>query len=97
MTFPTSAPIEGDVTRVVSAAADTLILARNLNRNGALIYNESTAILYLLLAKGVASLTNYSVQVAPDGIYINKYTDYAGEIRGIWVAANGAAQVTEFV
>jgi len=97
MKFPESTPLEGDITRVTAAAADTLILARNLNRNGALIFNESTAILYLCLSKQAASPTNYSVQIGPGGFYINKYTDYAGEIRGYWATATGAAQVTEFV
>ena len=82
---------------MASAAADTLILAGNDSRNGAIIFNESTAILYLNLSKSTASLTNYSVQVAAGGTYLNKYTDYCGEIRGIWAAANGAAMVTEFL
>lgn len=82
---------------MTSVATDVLILAGNDTRNGAIIFNESTAILYLTLAKATATVTNYSVQVAPGGVYLNKYTDYCGEIRGIWASANGAAMVTEFL
>lgn len=97
MTFPTAAPRQGVITRVTSAAADTLILAFNNDRNGAIIYNESTAILYLNLSKSTSTVTNYSVQIAAGGNFRLERTDYCGEIRGIWAAANGAAMVTEFV
>ncbi len=92
-----ASPNTGTITRVTSAAVDTLILANNDMRQGATIFNESTAVLYLALSKVVASTTNYSVQVAAGNSFILDDGDYTGEIRGIWASANGAAQVTEFV
>lgn len=92
-----ASPNTGTITRVTSAAADTLILANNDMRQGAAIFNESTAVLYLVLSKSTASLTNYTAQVPANNVFILDDGDYTGEIRGIWFAANGAAQVTEFV
>ncbi len=96
MSNPVSQPLNGTISRITSAAADTLLLAQNANRCGVTIYNESTAILYLCLSKQTASNTAYSVQVAAGGSFILRPEDYKGEIRGIWAAANGAAMVTEF-
>lgn len=92
-----SPPMASLITRVTSAAADTLILAANQNRKGATIYNESTAILYLVLSAATATITNYSVQIPASGSFVLQETDYVGQIRGIWAAANGAAMVTEFL
>lgn len=91
-------PNAGTASSVTSAAADTVILAANGNRKGATIYNESTAILYVLLAVGTASATNYSVQVTPNTSTTGYYEvpfGYTGIIKGIWASANGFARVTE--
>jgi len=79
-------------SRVTAATADTLLLAANPARATLNIYNDSTAVLFLALGAGAASATSYTVQV-PAGAYYEKA--FAGEVRGIWAAANGAAQVTE--
>jgi len=84
------------ITAVTSAIADTIILSSNAARKGAVIYNESTAILYLRLSSGVASATAYSVQVPANGTYKIELNEYTGIIKGIWAAANGFARVTEF-
>lgn len=83
---------------VTGAAADTTILASNANRLGATVYNEQAAggaTLYLLLASGTSSVTNYSVQLGPSGFYELPF-GYTGILKGIWSAASGAARVTEF-
>lgn len=90
-------PIQGVITRVTSAAADTLILEANDSRKGATIYNESTAILYLTLSKVAATVTVYSVQLAAGANFVLRENEYIGQVRGIWAAANGAAMITEFV
>lgn len=96
MTFPTSQSNSSTITRVASAAADTLISSSSPDSKGRYIFNESTAILYLCLSKQTSTVTNYSLQLASNtGIKLN-HEDYCGEIRGIWAAANGAAMVTEF-
>lgn len=89
----------GTVSRVVSAAADTVILAANANRRFAIITNESTAILSLLIAAGTASATNYTITLGPAAAGVNSsatITNYTGIIKGVWASANGAAQVSEY-
>lgn len=83
------------VTSVTSAAADTTILAANNNRMGAAIFNDSTADLFLLLATGAASSTNFTVKLAA-GAYYEVPFSYHGVIKGRWASANGFARVTEF-
>lgn len=89
--------LTGTPTSVASSAADGIILAANGGRLGATIYNESTAVLYLLLANAVSSATNYTVQVPASGYYeLPTSFLYGGVIKGIWASANGSARVTEF-
>lgn len=86
----------GTQTSVASANSDTTILAANSARRMATVFNDSTAILYLLLAIGTSSNTNYTVQVAAGGYYeLPGY--YTGVIKGIWASANGNARVTEII
>lgn len=88
-------PGTGTVTQVASSATPpgVTILASNAARKGGIIFNDSTAILYLLFsATGNPSATNYSVQVPAGGSCpIGSYT---GQIKGIWSAANGFAYAT---
>jgi len=84
----------GTNSSVAGAAADTLILASNVNRKGATIYNDSNAKLYLLLGTTAASLTNFTVTLSKDAYYEVPFA-YSGQIRGIWASASGFARVTE--
>lgn len=89
----------GTVSRVVAAATDTTILAANANRRFAIVTNESTAVLSLLIAAGTASATNYTITLGPTATGVNSsatITNYTGIIKGIWASANGAAQVSEY-
>lgn len=87
----------GTQTSVASSASDTIILAANTVRKGAIIYNDSTAILYILLAVGTSSTSNYSMQIpANGGSFTLNPGEYTGIIKGIWASANGFARVTEF-
>jgi hypothetical protein len=85
-------------TSVASSASDVVILAASVNnqRKGFTVYNDSTAILYLLLANAVSSATNYTVQMAAGSYYESPY-QYNGIVKGIWASANGNARVTELV
>ena len=87
-------PQTGTQTSVASSASDTTVLAANANRIGCTVYNDSTAILYLLLAVGTSTNTNYTVQVAAGGYYEAPY-GYAGIIKGLWASATGNARITE--
>ena len=63
MSFAILIANDGAQTSVASSSSDVTILAANRARKGALIFNDSTQILYLLLATGTSSNSNYSVQV----------------------------------
>lgn len=95
-----SGPLTGTVSSVNDAATSTTILAANDNRKGATVFNDSTSSLYLLVAAGTASATNYTVLLQPNDYYelpVQAHGVYRGIISGIWSAnASGAARVTEF-
>ena len=54
---------------VSGSASSVTILAANLGRIGAAIFNDSAAILYLDLTGGTASTTSYTVQLPTGGYY----------------------------
>lgn len=85
------------VTAIAAAAAtpDLLLIPDNIERRGATIYNDSAAILYLLLGMKTATSSFYTVQVAP-GAYYELPFMYSGPVRGVWSAANGSARVSEY-
>lgn len=79
-----------------NAQPDTWLLQYNPMRKGATIFNDGSALLYLLLGVGTATSTNYTVAVAGQGYYEVPYS-YAGPVRGVWSSATGSARVTEYV
>lgn len=81
------------LTNVASSASSVSILASNANRIGAVVCNDSTAILYLKFG-ATASATSYTVQMQPNDYFETPF-GYTGAIDGIWSAANGNARVTE--
>lgn len=81
---------------VTSATSSTTLLASNANRKGAIIWNDSSAILYVDLTGGTASATSCTTPVAAGGVYEVPY-GLSTAITGIWVSANGAARVTEIL
>ena len=84
------------VVSVARNAASTTILAANGYRNGASIFNDSNAVLYLRLSAGTASSTSYSTKLGAQS-YFEVPTKYSGVITGIWASAGiGNAYVTEY-
>ena len=81
-------------TSVTASVTSVTVLAANAARQLATFFNDSTAVLYLLLGAGAASTTAHSVQIAAGGYYELPYR-YTGALTGLWSAANGAARVTE--
>lgn len=95
-------PGTGVITSVNDAASSTTLLEANPMRKMALIYNDSTEILYLALADTTASTSNFSVRVAAAGFYELPTTKdgqtYSGKVVGIWANnAAGAARITEIL
>ena len=95
---PTTANVTASIT-------NTVLLAANNNRKCAVISNDSTSILYLKFGTNASPATSTSFTIVLDAksasgipaFVIIKGDDYSGEIDGIWVAANGAARITEVV
>ena len=88
-------PNSATKANVSGAASSTTLLAANVGRLGAAIWNDSSAILYVDLTGGTASATSCSVKLAADD-YLEVPFGYTGLITGIWASATGAARVTEF-
>ena len=89
-----SGPTNSTTKSVASSTASTNLLAANTSRKRYSVFNESTAIMYLLENGGAASATNYSTQVAAQGYYVT--TEWRGTVNAAWATANGNARVTEY-
>ncbi len=83
------------LTQVASSTSSVTVLAANANRKEALIFNNSTANLYLAFT-GTAATSAFTVKLAAGTAYALPTPLYKGVISGIWDAANGTAQVTEY-
>lgn len=87
-------PATATPSRILSTTtSNTLLLQANLARRGATVFNDSTAVLTLLLGDG-QSATVFTTQLAA-GAYYEIPFGFTGNITGAWAAVNGAAQITE--
>jgi hypothetical protein len=84
----------GTESNVASSATDITILASNASRVGATIYNDSTAVLYVLLSNATSTTSLFTVKVASGGYYEVPF-GYTGIVTGFWASATGNARVTE--
>jgi hypothetical protein len=86
----------GTNSSLADNSASVTILASNTARLGATVYNDSSAVLYLLLGAGPATTTNYTCKVASSGYYEVPF-NYTGQLTGIWASDpnDGGARVTE--
>jgi len=92
----TLGPATGAVTSVAASASAVTILASNTARRGALVFNDSTATLYLYLsASGTVTTSLFTVKLAAGEAFALGDGEYTGIITGIWSSATGAARVTE--
>lgn len=88
------------LSNVSSSASNVTLLAANPSRQGASIYNDSTAILYIKMG-ATASTSSFTIAL-PAGAtpaaaaFFEVPFGYTGQIDGIWASANGAARVTEY-
>lgn len=84
------------VTRVTSSTSATTLLAANANRLKWAVFNDSAAILKLKCGASPTS-TSFTFEVPPAYLYEEPAgLNYTGIITGLWVSADGAANVTEF-
>ena len=91
---PTRTPT---TTSVASSATSVTVLAANANRKGVSFSNISTSKLYLSFAT-TATTANAFIEV-PAGAFLlfDQQLIVGSAIYGIWAAADGAVQVTEFI
>lgn len=82
------------LANVASSASSVTLQASNANRRGWMVFNDSTAILYVKFG-ATASATSYVVQIPAGGYYEMPLPTYTGVVDGIWASANGNARVTE--
>lgn len=84
------------LSNVASSASSVTILASNASRKGAMVYNDSTQVLYLKMG-ATASSSSYTVLIPAAGYYELPAAQYlyTGILDGIWASANGNARVTE--
>lgn len=85
------------VTPVAASTSSVVLLAANASRRGPVsVYYDGTASLYVHEGASVATAANATVRLGASGLYLYEApVNYTGEIRGIWSAATGAANVTE--
>lgn len=89
--------VTGTPTSVAASITVVTLIAANVNRFGYTVYNDSTATLYLSNA-AAASLTAYSLQIAPAGYYecpVLGGRGYTGIVTALWSAAQGSARIVE--
>jgi hypothetical protein len=82
---------------VASSATSVTILASNANRKGISIANDSTSALRLSYATPATSANAFIVMQPGSFLWLDQQLMITGTIYGIWVAANGTAQVTEYI
>jgi hypothetical protein len=82
------------LSSVASSASSVTLLSSNSARRGMLVFNDSTAVLYLAYA-ATATTSAYTVQITPNGYWEMPKPIYPGAISGIWASANGNLRITE--
>lgn len=83
------------LANVASSASNTNLFAATAQINARVVYNDSTAVLYLKFG-ATASTTSYTVQIASQGYFEFPDPLYAGQVDGIWASANGFARTTQW-
>lgn len=83
------------LSNVSASVTSVTLLAANADRRQAIIYNDSSANLYIKFGT-TASTTSFTALLGSGGYYeLPANPIYTGRIDGIWDAATGDARVTE--
>lgn len=96
VTAKQSTSATGTLSSVAASTSTATLLVANSARVGFSLYNDSTtATLYLALGSG-ASLSAFTLKMAPGGYYESPVGfSYTGIVTGVWSAASGNARLTE--
>ncbi len=83
------------LTSVDDAAVSTVLLAANADRRGVVVFNDSTADLFVKYG-AAASASSFTVKIVGGGYWEMPAPIYVGVVHGIWSAdSTGAARITE--
>ncbi len=88
-------PQTATLANVASSATSVSLWAAAANVKGRVVYNDSTAVLYLKFG-ATASTSSYTVQIASQGYFEFPSPAYGGAVDGIWASANGNARLTSW-
>jgi hypothetical protein len=92
-----TATADATLANVTSSATSVTVFAANARARRRIVYNDSSATLYLKFGTGAASTTSFTVVMATNTMYEFPGTPvYAGVVTGIWASANGFARTTEY-
>jgi hypothetical protein len=87
-------PSTSAVTSVAGSATSVTLLASNINRIHAFLFNDSNAVAYVKLG-ATASTSSYTLQLAKNAFYELPEPAYTGIIDCIWGSAAGNMRITE--
>lgn len=88
--------VSATFTSVAQTNSSVTLLAANVNRKGAIIYNNANSTAWIKFG-ATASQTSFSVRLVTETFY-ELTVGYVGVIDGIWAASGaGAMRVTEFI
>lgn len=82
------------LANVSGATSSTTLISSNADRRAFVIYNDSSAILYVKFGS-TASSTSFTYYLAPGATLESQPACYTGIITGIWASATGSARTTE--
>lgn len=88
-------PSAGTLANVAGSTSSVTLLAANASRKQAVLFNDSSANLYLGYTSSAVSITSYSAKIPGNAYYEVPWPPYTGQINGIWDAAIGTARITE--
>jgi len=90
-------PSTASITSVAGNASNVALLASSTSRRGVIIFNDSTAILYVALTE-TATASNFSYRLTPYAtLELLGDKNFTGDINGIWSSATGNARITEMM
>lgn len=82
------------VSSLSSSDSSQTLVSANSDRKGLIIFNNSTAILYVKFG-ATASSSDFTFRLTPQGVYEMRAPIYTGRIDVIHASANGSTEYTQ--